>query len=209
MDVLDRFSAIVAASARPFVVELGAHNGHHTELLVGRLRAAGKPAFDYTAVEPDARVLPQLRGRRLPITILGGVAVGARDETAAFWVSGGTHVGYLGSSSIRKPTGHLAKFPSCTFEPSTIEVRTLDTICRTAASSIDFIWADIQGAEVDLIEGGRRTLARTRYLYTEHEAGLYEGSAGLDGILARLPGWELVENYGYDALLRNNVLAVP
>ncbi|MEN9248224.1 MAG: hypothetical protein Q6L50_08560 [Gloeomargarita sp. GMQP_bins_120] len=32
----------------------------------------------------------------------------------------------------------------------------------------DFIWADVQGAEVDLIQGGLQALANTRYFYTEY-----------------------------------------
>ena len=37
-----------------------------------------------------------------------------------------------------------------------------------AFRAIDLIWADVQGAEADLIEGGTEALRRTRYFYTEY-----------------------------------------
>ena len=72
---------------------------------------------------------------------------------------------------------------------------------------VDFIWADVQGAEVDLVEGGQRTLANTRLLYTEiNDIEMYEGQITLEGLLARLPGWSVVKRYPNDVLLRNDRL---
>ncbi len=71
---------------------------------------------------------------------------------------------------------------------------------------IDFIWADVQGAEEQLVAGGQEALARTRYLYTEfNDQQLYEGQVGLNEILKRMPGtWEVAERFGgEDVLLRN------
>jgi FkbM family methyltransferase len=196
--ILDHFAGIIEQVEHPVVVELGAHDGTHTALMVERLRGP----FTYIAVEPDARARKTLKSRNLPVAVLS-VAVGARDVAAApFWLGTNT-----GSSSIRQPTGHLVKFPHIGFTESKVETCRLDTICRDLGR-VDFIWADIQGAELDMIDGGAATLARTRYLYTEHEAGMYEGNVGLAGILERLPGWEVIEDYGYDALLVNNA-AVP
>ena len=62
--------------------------------------------------------------------------------------------------------------------------------------AVDFIWADVQGAEADLVLGGRETLKRTRFFYTEYSnRELYEGQADLGQLLAMLPDFELVHRY--------------
>ena len=70
--------------------------------------------------------------------------------------------------------------------------------------SIDFIWADVQGAEENLILGGRETINKSHYFYTEYsDRELYEGQVGLDWILNALPNFEVVERFSDDVLLRN------
>jgi len=72
---------------------------------------------------------------------------------------------------------------------------------------IDFIWADVQGAEVDLIRGAETTLARTRFFYTEHSnQELYEGQINLRAMLKLLPNFKLARKYPNDALLKNKLL---
>ena len=74
--------------------------------------------------------------------------------------------------------------------------------------TVDFIWADVQGAEGDMIRGGLRVLSRTRYLYTEwSDDELYEGQATLTEILRLLPDFRVVELWSDDVLLENTRLA--
>lgn len=62
----------------------------------------------------------------------------------------------------------------------------------------------MQGAEIDLVEGGLRTLANTELFYTEiSDVELYEGQITLAGLLEGLPGWSAVQRYPNDVLLRN------
>ena len=99
--------------------------------------------------------------------------------------------------------------PHVTFERSAeVAVRRLDGwAAENGVARVDFVWADVQGAENRLIEGGRETLSRTRYLYTEYaDRELYEGQWTLDRILAELPGFELAARYPNDALLRNRTI---
>ena len=73
---------------------------------------------------------------------------------------------------------------------------------------IDLICADVQGAEGDLIDGGRQALARTRFFYTEFsDREWYERQVKLATITPKLPGFQLVEKLETDALLRNSSLA--
>ena len=113
------------------------------------------------------------------------------------------------SGSIRQPKKHLEIYPWCTFEKKVdVETKRLDTWIREQGIEyIDFIWADVQGAEVDLIKGAGETLARTRYFYTEYSnKELYRGQINLRGLLNLLPNFEVLYRYDNDVLLRNTEL---
>lgn len=98
-----------------------------------------------------------------------------------------------------------------TFEEVQVKCYKFDTYYqkRTLQPIIDFIWADIQGAEGDLIDGGQVAFSNVRYFYTEYSNDeLYEGEIGLEEILKKLPGnWSVVEDYGSDVLLKNESLS--
>jgi hypothetical protein len=92
------------------------------------------------------------------------------------------------------------------FEKAVVTSMTLDKFsphCKN--DTIDFIWADIQGAQGDLIQGGTNTWSRVRYLFVEYDnSELYEGEVvGVAPLLEMLPGFEVVEDYGGDVLLKN------
>jgi hypothetical protein len=86
-----------------------------------------------------------------------------------------------------------------------VPVRTLDSwAAAEGISKVDFIWADVQGAEIDVIEGGQETLSRTRYLYTEYcDDELYEGQQPLEKLLEQMPGWVVHTRFPGDVLLEN------
>lgn len=117
-------------------------------------------------------------------------------------------------------TAWLSQIPGVTihaFEPdaatvgATIEVETgsLDSYARkTGISTVDCIWAHVQGTEGEMIRGGRDLLGRTRYLFMEYsDDELYEGQAPLAGILAMLPDLRVVELWADHVLLENRSLA--
>jgi hypothetical protein len=81
---------------------------------------------------------------------------------------------------------------------------------RLGLDVVDFVWADIQGAERELILGGRHALVRTRYLYTEYsDHELYEGQPSLNEILALLPEFRLIELWPNNVLLGNRRVSGP
>jgi hypothetical protein len=96
--------------------------------------------------------------------------------------------------------------PWCTFD-ETIQIKTkkLDTWCREECiTAIDLVWADVQGAEEDLIRGGLNALSRTHYVYTEYsDFELYEGQINLRQIGKLLPAFKIVQRFQYDVLLQN------
>lgn len=121
------------------------------------------------------------------------------------------------SSSLKEPKEHLNLFPDVHFK-NKIEVKSkrLDTWYNETLNGeeIDFIWADVNGGEKELIEGGLNTLTKkVRYLYIEFsEKELYDGSLTKEQILDILsPQFVEVATYNFkgsfgNVLLRNKIL---
>lgn len=195
----------------PLIIEVGANSGQTTAELLQAMPRATIHAF-----EPDPRAIAKFRQNiRHPWVYLRECAVGARVGSVSFYQSsGGEHLpdypqGWDQSGSIHRPRGHLEDWPWVTFEHEiTVPITTLDAwAADEGIATVDFIWADVQGAESDLIRGAAGLLARTRYFYTEYsEREWYEGQIGLGGIIGLLPDFELIRRYPLDALFRNKLL---
>jgi FkbM family methyltransferase len=117
------------------------------------------------------------------------------------------------SSSLKKPKFHLELFSDVQFkEPIQVPCQTLDSWYKQniAGRLIDFIWADVNGAEGDLIRGGTKTLnEHTRFLYIEFsDKEIYEGEIKKQELLDLLPNFaeigvfNFLGNFG-NVLLRN------
>ena len=85
----------------------------------------------------------------------------------------------------------------------------MDSFCKTnKVSGIDFLWVDIQGAESDLIKGGRKILANTAYVYLEYSSTpMYENQFTYEQLVELLgPQFEVVHKFSGDVLFRNKKL---
>lgn len=193
------------------ILDIGANKGDMSENFANWF-----PYAQVFSFEPDPRAIKKILARGPhPRVHLTQKALGQTIGKAVFHQSGGHQEGadaagqaeeWDQSGSLREPREHLTVWPGITFENRIeVDVTTLD---RWAAEHhvryIDFIWADVQGAEEDLILGGMQTLSNTRYFYTEFsDRELYAGALGLDDILRVLPLFEVVEVFQHDVLLRN------
>jgi FkbM family methyltransferase len=197
-------------------LEIGANSGSDTLRMLAAFPSVGIHAF-----EPDARAKALFRENVMSNrVILHELAITAADGPVTFFASDGAPDGHEAefpdgwhlSGSTRPPVRHLDQHPWCKFrEPVTVDGLSLDTWSeRHSVHYVDFIWADVQGAERDLILGGSRLLQSTRFLYTEYnDAELYEGQPSLSEILGLLPGWTVVRQYPNDVLLRNESIGSP
>jgi FkbM family methyltransferase len=195
---------------RPFVLlEIGACDGFHSQIFASILRIYSK-SFIMHSFEPVGDLISAWKNWTIHHTEhikIFNKAVGIVDGQIPFYVSYGAD--FYGSSSIRKPTTHLLdSFTDMKFKQSTAESVRLDTHCKQTgieSNIIDFIWMDVQGAERDVFEGGKQTLERTRYIYTEYSDNeCYEGEYNLQSLLAQLgDDWMIVQDYGGDVLLKN------
>ncbi len=196
----------------PFIVEVGANDGTDTLELLETFPRASIHCF-----EPDPRPLGRfLKQVDSPRVHLHTLAVSAADGWAEFHLSNGVHpdfgiADWDFSSSLRSPKNHLSRFPWCTFERKiTVATARLDTWLtrHSEIATIDFLRVDIQGAEGDLVRGGREALARTRYFYTEFSNyEEYAGQPSLDELVQMLPEFEVLGIVdGFNVLLRNRAL---
>lgn len=208
----DTFGALirnVGADAKT-ILEIGANDGTDTNALL-----AAFPSATIHCFEPEPRAFELFRANVTSERArLYGIALGATNGTTTFYRSDGVPPGREGqfpegwhlSGSIRQPTGHLTTHTWCRFDRSIeVTVRTLDSWSEEhAIGPIDLIWADVQGAETDVILGGTSALKRTRFLYTEFsDREEYVGQASLSVIKKRLGGWTLLERFPYDVLFGN------
>jgi FkbM family methyltransferase len=192
----------------PVIVEVGANCGQTTiELLKAMPRAT------IFAFEPDPRAIAKFRGAIVsPSVHLYECAIGAVNGTISFHQSSGAEdvaeyrEGWDQSGSIRRPNSHLKVWPWVRFEKEiTVPIMTLDAWSEQhQISKADFIWADVQGAESDLVEGAARFLRSSQYFYTEYSNDeWYEGQITLAELLQKLPDFDLVRRYPMDALFEN------
>jgi 2-O-methyltransferase len=196
------------------ILEIGANDGTHTNRFL-----ADFPNATICAFEPDPRALAKFKARAQRGRVqLFEFAIGAEDGEAEFHVSSGLPdgmplnerknypLGWDQSGSLRAPKSHTTVWPWVKFERKIkVAVKRLDTWAKEhGVKSVDLIWADMQGAEGDLIAGGKDTLARTRYLYTEYSNDeWYEGQPNLARLTDLLPNFSIVRRYPMDALFKN------
>lgn len=166
-------------------LELGAHTGRAAAWM------AVLPEVTLHALEPDPR---SPHGARHNVTLHRGWSKWGRE-----W----THY-----PLIERLRNQLCGHPFTFGESAEVEAVCLDTFCRRhGLGLIDFIWADIKGAQGEMLRGGRRTLERTRYLYTKYsDDDTCEGRAMLKELLEILPDFRVVELWPDDVLLENRAL---
>jgi 2-O-methyltransferase len=195
---------------QPVILEVGANDGSTTQEFLEL-----SPRATILAFEPEPRAAAAFKARQLPGVTLLEHAIGARTGETVFYRSGGASplrpdFDWDLSGSIREPASHLAIHPWCTFERRmTVPISTLDeAVAPYGFVEIDLIWADVQGAEEDLVRGAAQTLKRTRYLYTEYNDNeMYRGQLGLSDLCALIPDFEIMETFHDDVLLRNKTLS--
>lgn len=210
---IDAFKRIVQDCDGNFdMIEFGACDGYHTEIMARHLIDLGV-RFHYIALEPDPRLVPRLRNRVEPlgVHVIEG-AVSDQRGTAPFWLSEGVSPqgqSYYGSSSIKPPTGASEAWPGLQFgEEINVVTYTFDQIgfLMGCGPPINFVWADIQGAEREMILGGEEMLGHTQWIHTECEGGgMYEGDLSEEQMMDLIgPDWEIAERPDdYNLLLRN------
>ena len=180
-------------------LELGSHRGIDTAWM------AEIPGVTVYAVEPDPRNQQPARTN----VCIDQAAISDYNGQGLLTLSKeGWGQEWTFSSSIKEPFNHLHRYPVTFGESVPVQMITLDNFCEQhGIGVIDFILADVQGAEAEMIRGGRGALARTRYLFTEYsDDQMYKNQPSLSEILAMLPAFRVLELWPDDVLLENQAL---
>jgi FkbM family methyltransferase len=201
---------ILQETPDPVVFELGACDGRYTnDIFFACFK--GKPTI--YSFEPDPRNIPLCK-KRIPASInFVPAAAGNVTGKVPFYLASPQINGEIGSSSISPFKDQTAAFPWCKMTGTVdVDCWRLDDFCaQRGHACIDFIFADVQGAERLLIEGAREILKATRYFWTEFEGvkikdegTCYEHSSSLERLSGILGAdWEIAAVIGGDALLVN------
>ncbi|MEL7012362.1 MAG: FkbM family methyltransferase [Pseudomonadota bacterium] len=186
------------------ILEIGANDGTDTQRF-----AETFPQATIYAFEPDPRAAQRWQSQvKSPNVTLVQTAIGNSNGTVTFHqsdgdVKDGPDTGWDLSGSIRAPKHHLQRHPHINFDQTIdVPISTLDRWAEdNTIGEIDFIWADVQGAENDLILGAQKTLSRTRFFYTEYDnREMYEGQWSLQTIADNLKDHKLIARWKNDAL---------
>jgi FkbM family methyltransferase len=148
--------------AAPIILEAGAHNGRDTLKL-----HATWPASTIYAFEPVPVLFTELQQRvaNIPAIHCYNLALSDNNGTAPFHVSSGR---ITAASSLFKPTGYWQEHPETTFTEIQMPTQTLDSwATEQSVTKMDFMWLDMQGAELAVLKAAPRILATTSVILAE------------------------------------------
>jgi FkbM family methyltransferase len=180
----------------PLIFEVGAHHAEDTiqfyEIFENPTVLAFEPVYDNYVKAFNA--ICNMRGVKRPQIF--NFAISNRSGRQQFYESSNDGL----SGSLSKPKEHLVHYPDVKFTDLNKEVAcmTLDGLRYDFAmydQVVDLLWMDVQGHELQVIQGGKEFFKYCRFIYTEYSVSeLYEGAPSLDMILKALgPNWELAE----------------
>ncbi len=202
----------------PVILEIGSNDGTHTAWFLELFPNARIYCF-----EPDSRAATKFEenlGDCQNVTLFK-MAVSDKVGKANFYPSSGFRPGdachlkkesqsangesecWDASGSLKKPVNHLIFYPWVTFGSAVeVDTTTLDAWCEQhGVTCIDFIWMDVQGAEINVFDGAKKTLPKVRAIYTEYSNhDLYEGQPTLRDIAKALSQFKIAVRYPYDVL---------
>jgi FkbM family methyltransferase len=192
----------------PVIFEIGAADGTDTLEFINTFNDLD---FKIYCFEPDLRNIQSFKQKvNDPRVTLFEMAIGDKNGKATFNQSNDI---YNLSSSLKKPVmeNMKATWPLMDFDKTyEVDVVTLDAfLSDNNIDKVDFIWADVQGAEDLMILGGKESLInKVRYMYTEYSnVEYYENELNLNEIIELMgENWEVVQVFTADVLLRNKNL---
>lgn len=219
MDLSKQAILSLITSENPIILDVGMYDGEDS-----REMAELMPNSMIYGFECDPRSISLYKSFKNPENIfLNEVAIGSHCALLDLYLSDSdtrrhyTHQdNWSASSSLRRPKTHLDLFPDVSFEKTIkIECTTLDKWYKETIEGkiIDFVWADINGSEYDMILGGQKTFNESvKYIYVEFsDKELYVGQRKKAEMLALLPSFEEVAIYNFrgnfgNVLLKNITL---
>lgn len=188
----------------PIVFEIGTNDGTDTKEILKYC----KGDFRYFAFEPDPRTSEVVKGMGLPITFVEA-AVSSTIGKAKFYQFSDKEndgdLGAMGPSSLFEPLPYDHWLPHLKHGVIEVDTISLDSFCESSrVYHIDFLWIDAQGAEYDILEGGKEILKNTGWIFMEAmKNAQYKNQKTREYLVEKLSGFEIVRDWENDLLLRN------
>ena len=147
----------------PVILEAGAHIGRDTVKM-----STVWPQSTIYAFEPVPELYSQLVERTkkdVQTIICDSRALSNENGTATFFVSSGASTA---ASSLLEPHEYRIQRPEVQFHPITVTTITLDTwVAENNVSKIDFMWLDMQGAELNVLKAASTLLPTVHAILIE------------------------------------------
>jgi len=151
------------------IIHIGAHFGQE---IPDYIDCGIQDMVMFEPLEENFKVLAE-KAKDLNANIVGHqVALGPEPGKTKMYVSDHNRI----SSSILKPKVHLTHHPNVKFpETEEVEVNCLDNY---DCFNYNFINMDVQGYELEVLKGGKKTLEKVDYVYCEvNRDEVYENNA--------------------------------
>ena len=156
-------------------LDIGAHTGEFTQNI---LRLA--PECQVVMVEANPNCEPYLQKLNHGYDIL---ALSNKQGKAELFVEKANMLG-TGASLYKENTEWYADGK---FDKVEVELDTLDNKKYFGYEVIDLVKLDVQGAELDILEGGRKTITRSKYVLIETSLVVYNhGAPMVDAIVSKM-----------------------
>lgn len=177
-------------------LDIGAHTGDFTENLT---RLA--PNCEVIMVEANPNCEPYLQKSKFGYDM---VALSNKQGKAELFVEKANAIG-TGASLYKENTDWYADGK---FEKVEVELDTLDNRSYFGYEVIDLVKMDVQGAELDILEGGRKTITRSKYVLIETSLVVYNhGAPMIDAIVPKMKeyGFYMEDFMDYQRFPNNQV----
>ena len=163
------------------VLDIGAHVGDFTSIL-----SKLSPECEFVMVEANPHCKPYLSKFSYPYHIL---ALSNYVGTTSLYIEKANHIG-TGASIYRENTEW---YGDDKFELVETPVNTLDNLNFFPNEMVDLVKIDVQGAELDILNGGTKTIKRSKYLLLEVSTLQYNiGAPLMDKVVDKLKEYEFV-----------------
>ena len=163
----------------PVIVEAGAHDGTNTVEMARFWPRASIHAFE--PIPAASSHVTRCVAEFHPRVLCHALGLGPYDGEIQMHVSGDGSCGGCQSSSMLPPSANqLHEFPDVRFERTiTVPMTTLDSwAVRQGIDAIDFLWLDMQGYELQSLEGATRIIQTVQAIHMEvSNVQLYAGGA--------------------------------
>jgi FkbM family methyltransferase len=178
------------------VLDIGAHIGDFSKTITQL-----SPDCTIVMVEANPNCEPYLQKLSHGYEI---IALSNKQGTAELFVEKANSIG-TGASLYKENTDWYAEGK---FEKIQVQTDTLDNKKYFADEVIDLVKMDVQGAELDILEGGRKTITRAKYVLIEVSVTDYNVKAPLVNQIVPIMkqyGFYIEDILDYLFLNKNNI----